>query len=656
MQGLATLFVYQTALTCSEHFPSALAAALIYAVTSTLVHTGTYVCSPENFDIFLLPVLALLVLSFDLPAAVAAGALVALLTAYSKMINALYFFPVLFGYGLGGDLHLALAFALFFFLFLVLTMVQYRFSPCYQPFSSIFGNAYRYATQTQDRSRKKRVHFNLAGVRALWKGLLREIPIVPFALLASPLFMGWSTEGQVVVFLGWTAVLIMLIQNKLWAIHLYPSLSMAAVLAGILIGQTMLRPIAFLLFGISLFFFIKPLNIPRGQLSRYFWLEGSGALHYLDAEASLEAAHWIKTHAPDTKRVFCWGMQTQLYTHLELIGPTPIQHFNRETLTLPKRQKQLEDWLRGLPPEFIFFSDPYFRYYPLSILEGLTGREYSPVKIFGEGFFPLFRLTPENAPDWKKRVADTIGLDFRWNDFIDELFRAQTLNSGQIRGILKEMKESGIQSVFVYGTNQDTRFLSELEGNNIRILGTVQSSPSPGSGIMGVHELPWPLESRTGILITAKSYNSTVQIRNTIRGYQPSAKVFTLVDESVMKDWLADETALRPVVVYGLGATGRYMLATAEREQIQNVFYHDQMNRMDSYPFMALEDLIMGQGMLFLGAAPSTNISLYFSLIARGVEDSRITDFSGLFNRSCLPGRMKEQALLDCYEKQDKRN
>ena len=297
LQGLTTLLVYLTTLTCSNHVPSALTAALVYAVTSSLIHTGTYLCSPENFDIALLPGLALLVLSFNLPAALAAGVLVAVLTSYSKMINALYVLPVLLGYGLKGDLPLASAFALSFFLFLALTMVQYRFSPCYQSFARIFGNAYRYATQTQDRSRKKRVHFSMAGARSLWKGLLREIPVVPFALLLSPVFVGSSIEGEVVMALGWTAVLIMLIQNKLWAVHLYPSFSMAAVLAGILAWQTVLWPVVTLLFGVSLFFFLKPLNIPRGELSKYFWHEGSGALHYLDDEASLEAAHWIRAHA-----------------------------------------------------------------------------------------------------------------------------------------------------------------------------------------------------------------------------------------------------------------------------------------------------------------------------------------------------------------------
>ncbi|MBW2123563.1 MAG: hypothetical protein JRH07_17220, partial [Deltaproteobacteria bacterium] len=263
VQVLTTVVVFILTLHVSNSHVGAVSAAAIYAVVSSLIHTGTYVCSPENFDVMALAVLASCLVFPSVATAALAGLVLALMISWSKMVDAFHAGPVFFLYWINGRRGLSFVFLGSLAVFLAASVVHYRMSPYYQPLSGILRKAYRYATRTQDRSKKKLFHISLTGAeRLLWRGLLREIPVVLFALALGPLFLYQSASGRAVALLAWSAVFVMVLQNKLWPVHFYPVLSLASVLGGFLVGVPPLWYAVVFLFGVSVYHFLKPLSIP----------------------------------------------------------------------------------------------------------------------------------------------------------------------------------------------------------------------------------------------------------------------------------------------------------------------------------------------------------------------------------------------------------
>jgi hypothetical protein len=648
LHGLNTILVYVLVSQIAESETPALIAAGASAVMSSLIHTGSQICSPENFDIVMLPALCLSTASQSAIGATIAGGLLAVNTGWSKLTNAIYVVPVALIYLLNQRIDGLVVFLLAFGCTLGLTLLHYRLSAYYRPFLEIFRDLFQYATRTMGMDKGATAaafHINLGSVRSLWKNLLREMPLCLPCILFLPDLLFEDAPSQAVAIMTISALMVMVVQNKLWPLHFFPAISMLAVVAGLMSQYRPMTPIIFFLGLVSLYHLVRPLFIRPHLLSRYFWYEPGEVMHYASDEASLQAADWIKAHHPDTQRVFCWGMQTQLYTHLELIGPTPIQHFSKESLALDWRQAQIKGWLRQSPPDFIFFCDPYFNYFPMAIIEGLTGCEYQQVAVFGELGFPLFHRINGGVPQWKQQLFAQVGLDHRWADFLDPFFGTDQSDLKISEQDILHIQKKGIQSVYLYG-NVNTQMAREaMENSRIRVLGIVESRPSKRNGITAIDDVPFPFPEHTGFVILARSYNSIFQIRKTLGEKMGTVPVFSILDEQSIVDQLRRLHGTRGLTIYGLGAAGRYILDLCHRIRLADITYFDRMNRIGTATYVPVEKILKGAGSVFLGGVPSTNIQIYFSLVQKGIDASRCMDFGAFFGRSCLPGRLDETTL-----------
>lgn len=380
----STVLVYYTSLRFGLSTQAALIAALLFALGSSHVQTGSYSNSPETLS-------PLFQGFFAVSAPIAHGWIIrglvfAVLVAWVKIVFAPIFIFATYielvesqgnlgGFAAVGLVGLAMS---------LLYHHKRKYKPVFTTLSHIV--AYSLEGSFFQRYNLKSLFFNSRTLFRYFKGYVFKTLFlwlaVPFAFFNTPLAILLISGGICVV-----------VQRKYWPLHMYVLYFPLAIASGHVMEKAPLFFMAAILpsAGISVYYLIRQCRLDSLALSKLIW-EQVGTRHFISDYAAREAASYIGTEYgyPDT--FFCYGRMAQIFVYLRALPPKPFAGFGRTALRSAFHRGQLEQWSRRHKPEYVFYPEPQdLAYYPIELLSGLFGREYHYEKSFYGGQTLLFK-------------------------------------------------------------------------------------------------------------------------------------------------------------------------------------------------------------------------------------------------------------------------